>query len=200
MSTESGVDEGWHPNTRRFAILLAQQTMPDVSESSPISTDAGFGSAMLNVPSGSGSPRSGQYGSDQYGPGRRGLELACLAAKVADDYRGSETVVLDLRGVTPMFDFFVISSGTSNRQMRSLAEEVNRMMKQHGSRSPGMEGDVGSPWLLYDYGDIVIHVLSPEARKLYNLEELWADAERVDWKAVMAAQTEESPAPVAETN
>jgi len=164
--------------------------MPDVSETSPFSTAAESGSAMLNVPSGSGSPRSG----------RNGLGLACLAAKVADDYRGGETIVLDLRDVTPVFDFFVITAGTSNRQMRSLAEEVNRVMKQHGSRSPGMEGDVGSPWLLYDYGDIVLHVLSPEARKLYNLEELWADAERVDWKAVIAAQAEETPAASVETN
>lgn len=117
----------------------------------------------------------------------RARELACLAAKVADDYRGADTVVLDLRAVTPIFDFFVISTGSSHRQMRSLAEEVNRVMKQQGSQSPGMEGDVGSPWLLYDYGDIVLHVLSPEARKLYNLEELWADASLVDWKAVNAA-------------
>ncbi len=164
--------------------------MPAVSESSTLSAAAGSGSVTVDLPAGSGTSRSG----------RNGLELACLAAKVADDYRGGETVVLDLRAVTPMFDFFVITSGTSNRQMRSLAEEVNRVMKQRGSRSPGMEGDVGSPWLLYDYGDVVLHVLSPEARKLYNLEELWADAERVDWKAVMAAQADVSPAPAVESN
>jgi ribosome-associated protein len=117
---------------------------------------------------------------------QQALELSCLAAKIADDYRGSDTVVLDLTGVTPMFDFFVISTGTSQRQMRSLAEEINRVLKSRGTRSNGVEGDVGSPWLLHDYGDIVVHVLSPEARQLYNLEELWADAKQVDWKPIAA--------------
>jgi len=69
--------------------------------------------------------------------------------------------------------------------MRALAEEVDRMLREHGSRPLGIEGRGDSQWILHDFGDIVLHVFSPEARKLYDLEHLWADAPRVDWKAAV---------------
>jgi ribosome-associated protein len=107
---------------------------------------------------------------------------------VAADYRGQDTQVLDLRGITPIVDFFVITTGSSNRQMLSLAEEVSRVMKEHGSRALGREGGHGSRWILHDYGDIVLHVFDSEARALYDLEHLWADAPRVDWQAAFGDQ------------
>lgn len=116
---------------------------------------------------------------------RRALLQACRCAKAAEDFRGQETLVLDLTGVTPIVDYFVITTGTSSRQMRALAEEVLRHMKKdEGQRPLGTEGTEGnSTWILYDFGDIVLHVFTGEARKLYDLEHLWADAPRIDWKS-----------------
>lgn len=92
--------------------------------------------------------------------------------------------MLDLTDVTPIADYFVIATGASGRQMRAIAEEVDRLLKANGSRPMGIEGKDDSQWILHDFGDIVLHVFSPEARQLYDLEHLWADAPRVDWKAV----------------
>ena len=115
----------------------------------------------------------------------RSLRNACFCAKAADDLRGKETLVLDLTDVTPIVDYFVISTGASGRQMRAVADEVRRIMRSAGSRSRGIEGENDANWILHDFGDIVLHVFSPAARKLYDLEHLWADAPRVDWKSVI---------------
>jgi ribosome-associated protein len=113
----------------------------------------------------------------------RSLEDACLCAKLAEDFRGRDTVVLDLTAVTPIVDFFVIATGTNPRQARALAEEVRRMMKSRGNASRGVEGDGDATWILQDYGDIVLHVFQPAARDLYDLERLWADAKKIDWRS-----------------
>jgi ribosome-associated protein len=113
------------------------------------------------------------------------LKAACLCARAAEDTRGKDTLVLDLTAVTPIADYFVITTGTSGRQMSAVAEEVDRVMRSTGSRPRGVEGRKDSSWILHDFGDIVLHVFNPEARKLYDLEHLWADATRVDWKAAL---------------
>lgn len=111
-------------------------------------------------------------------------QLASLAAKAAEELKGKETVVLDMTTVTPIMDFFVITTATSGRQMRAIAEEVEMLMKKNGNRPRvGVEGRESETWILQDYGDIVLHVLSPEGRELYDLEHLWADSPQVDWKA-----------------
>ena len=97
--------------------------------------------------------------------------------------RGKDTMVLDLTEVTAIVDYFVITTGSSGRQMRSVADEIERTMRTSGSRPRSVEGQNDANWILEDFGDIVLHVFSPEARKLYDLEHLWADAPRVDWKA-----------------
>jgi ribosome-associated protein len=114
---------------------------------------------------------------------QRSLEQACLCASVADDLRGQDTVVLDLTAVTPIVDFFVITTATSGRQMRAVAEAVGHTLKGSGAKRIGKEGVDSSLWILLDYGDIVLHVFSPEARTQYDLEHLWADAPHVDWKS-----------------
>jgi ribosome-associated protein len=115
-------------------------------------------------------------------------QLASLAAKAAEELKGKETVVLDLTAVTPIMDFFVITTATSGRQMRAIAEEVEMLMKANGNRPRvGVEGRESETWILQDYGDIVLHVLSAEGRELYDLEHLWADAPQVDWKTEAAS-------------
>lgn len=117
---------------------------------------------------------------------QRSLEDACLCAQLASDFRGKETVVLDLTEITPIVDYFVITTGNSPRQLRSLADEVRQVMKSRGNPPLGEEGDERSSWILQDYGDVVLHAFLPEARTLYDLEHLWADARRVDWQAAAA--------------
>jgi ribosome-associated protein len=108
-----------------------------------------------------------------------------LCARIADEYRGRDTVVLDLTGVTAIFDFFVLTTAGSPRQMRAIADEVHRVLSAEGSEPLGTEGADSATWVLQDYGDIVLHIFTPAARSLYDLEHLWADAVRVDWQGYL---------------
>ncbi len=112
------------------------------------------------------------------------LANAVTAAHIADQLRGQNIVVLDLTGITSIVDFFVIVTGTSGRQMHAVADEVNRKLKhEDGNRRLSIEGyRTEGNWILVDYGDVVLHVFTPEGRALYNLEQLWADAPRIDWQ------------------
>ena len=107
---------------------------------------------------------------------------ACLAARIAADNKGRDVLVLDLRPCTPMFDFFVLATGTSRRQIHTLAEEIDAALHAVGERRLGIEGYESSRWVVQDYGDVVVHVFDAEAREYYALEDLWADAERVEWE------------------
>lgn len=120
---------------------------------------------------------------------RESLRHAVECAQIADEFKGRDIVVLDLTEITPMFDYFVISTAASRRQMRAIVDESNRFMKSKGSYSRGAEGVESDSWFLQDYGDIVVHVFNEESRELYDLERLWGDAQPVDWRAVQAANT-----------
>jgi ribosome-associated protein len=108
---------------------------------------------------------------------------AILCAQIADEYRSRDIVVLDLTDVTPIVDFFVIATGSTRRQMHAVAEEVDRILNERGSSRVGLEGYRESSWILQDYGDVCLHVFTEEMRKLYDLERLWADAPRIQWRA-----------------
>ena len=110
-------------------------------------------------------------------------ENAIICAKIAEQYRGRDTVILDLTDITPIVDFFVISTGNTRRQMHAVAEEVDRVLNERGSKRVGLEGYRESNWILQDYGDVVLHVFTEDMRKLYDLERLWADAPRVEWES-----------------
>ena len=110
------------------------------------------------------------------------LHRACLAAKTAADNKGQDILVLDLRGITPLFDFFVIATGASRRQVHTIVEEVDAAMRAAGDTRAGIEGYDSSKWVVQDYGDVVVHVFDPDTRDYYKLEELWADAKKVDWE------------------
>jgi len=99
---------------------------------------------------------------------------------VAAENRGRDIVILDLRELTSMFDFFVIVSGTSRRQLHAISEEIDRVMQEElGDRRMGIEGYEESRWILLDYGDVVIHMFEPETRAYYSIEDLWGQAKRV---------------------
>jgi ribosome-associated protein len=107
-------------------------------------------------------------------------DSALVAARAAEDKMGQSTVILamgDLLGVT---DAFVVTSGRNGRQVRTIAEEVERKVKEVTGRSPwAVEGLRGLRWVLIDYGDFLVHVFDEEDRAYYDLERLWGDAERV---------------------
>lgn len=111
-----------------------------------------------------------------------GHDRACLAAKVAADNKGKDILVLDLRGLTPMFDYFVLSTGSSRRQVHTIVEETDAALRNVGDTRMSVEGYDTSKWIVQDYGDVLTHTFDPDTRDYYKLEELWADAKRIDWE------------------
>lgn len=110
----------------------------------------------------------------------QGLARAITAARVAAETRGTDLVVLDLRKLTPVFDYFVIATGTSRRQIHAMADEIELVLKQQfGDLKRGSEGYEEGRWIVLDYGDLVVHLLDAEARDFWDLEGLWSDARRV---------------------
>ena len=114
---------------------------------------------------------------------KRSLSLALAAAHTAEDNRGKEVIVLDLRDLTCMFDYFVIASGTSRRQMHAMSEEIDDKLEDDlGDERMGIEGYQGSNWILLDYGTVVIHLFDAETRDFYAIEKLWGEAKQLDWR------------------
>ena len=102
--------------------------------------------------------------------------LAQRAAALCLDLKASDVVVLDLKDVSDMTDFFVIASGSSDTHVRSVAEHVIEEMKKDGNRPHHVEGLTQGRWVLLDYVDFVVHVFHPTLRDFYQLERLWSDA------------------------
>jgi len=109
--------------------------------------------------------------------------LARLAARTAASKQGGAVVILDVREVITITDYFVIVSGTSDRQVTTIAEEVVKELKTKGVRPVRTEGGLGARWVLVDFVDLVVHVFHEEEREFYRLENLWQDAPVVDWEA-----------------
>jgi ribosome-associated protein len=103
------------------------------------------------------------------------------AAALALELRGHDVLVLDLRGISSATDYFVIASGTSDVQVKAIADHIVDELKKDGERPAHVEGLRGGRWVLIDYIDFVVHVFHPQARQFYQLESLWGDAPR--WEA-----------------
>jgi ribosome-associated protein len=111
------------------------------------------------------------------------LEWANAAASVADDKQGFDTTVLEVGAVMGITDFFVITSGSNTRQVRTIAEEVEKRLKDMGVATPRTEGRPDLTWVLLDYGDLVVHVFLDETRRFYDIERLYRDVPVIDWRA-----------------
>jgi len=110
------------------------------------------------------------------------MNLAAVAARAASDKLGADTVILEVGQVLAITDAFVITSGANSRQVRTIAEEVEKAVKADDGPTPlRIEGLDDARWVLLDYGDFVVHVFLDEARRYYDLERLWSDAPRVRW-------------------
>jgi ribosome-associated protein len=110
------------------------------------------------------------------------LDRAVTCARVAEENKAKNVLVLDMRGITPLYDFFVLCTGASRRQIHTIAEEVDAAMRAAGDQRLTIQGYQASRWVVQDYGDVMVHVFDAEAREYYALEELWADAPRVSWQ------------------
>ena len=112
-------------------------------------------------------------------PASPGDPIARRAAVLAADLKASDIVVLDLRGVTDMTDFFVIASGTSDTHVRAIASHIQAGLKDSGVSTNVTEGLNEGRWAVLDYLDCIVHVFHPTLRQYYQLERLWGDARPV---------------------
>ena len=123
-------------------------------------------------------PSSGAV--DRVNP-ERSLELALGAARPAAENGGTEITVLDMSGHTAIFDYFVIATGTSRRQLHAMSEEIdNTLEKELNDKRVNIDGYTESRWIVLDYATVVIHLFDEDTRAFYSLEALWADAKKVD--------------------
>lgn len=120
--------------------------------------------------------------SEDVQPSVNGLDFAVQLARLAADNRAEDVIVLDLRSLSAIADFFVIATGTSDRQMRAIADQAEEYGRSVGQRIYGRSGYENATWLLVDYVDVVLHLFDAERRAYYDLELLWGDAPRVDWQ------------------
>ena len=115
-------------------------------------------------------------------------DRARLAAAVADDKRGLDTIILDVGDVLAICELFVVTSAPNTRLVRTIAEEIETRIREAGGGSPlRVEGLRDLQWVLVDYGDIVIHVFLEETRRFYDIERLYRDVERVEWEPLARA-------------
>jgi ribosome-associated protein len=118
-------------------------------------------------------------------------ELAYKVSESIFNKKGFDVIILDLRKLTPIADFFVICSADSDTQVKAIADEVEKNLKDLGSRTWHREGFKSLNWVLLDYVDVVVHIFKKEIREYYNLERLWGDApvDELEDPAVVAATT-----------
>ena len=111
--------------------------------------------------------------------------LARRAAEICVDNKANDVIVLGLKGVSDMTDYFVIASGTSDTHVRALGNHVQDELREQGQRAHHVEGLSQGRWVLLDYVDVVVHLFHPTLRDYYRLERLWSDAEVV-WSSAAA--------------
>jgi ribosome-associated protein len=110
-------------------------------------------------------------------------EFAIAVAELAANTRCQDVLVLDMRGYSPIADYFVIATGTSPRQMRTVCDEAAELGGLRGQRALSISGYESETWILADFVTVIVHLFSTQARGYYDLENLWGDAPRIDWKS-----------------
>ena len=114
-------------------------------------------------------------------------ELVVAAARAAASKQARDVVVLDVRELIVITDYFLIASGTSDRQVRTIAEEIETAVRQKGLKPARREGEREGHWALLDFVDFVAHVFLDSDREFYDLERLWSDAPNVEWEGATAS-------------
>ncbi len=108
------------------------------------------------------------------------LLTAKLVAKCAAENKGQDITVIDLSSQTSIFDFFVIVTGTSRRQLHAIADDIHRSLREAGDERVSRSGYEESRWIVLDYGGVIVHLFDEETRSFYDLEGLWADSPQID--------------------
>lgn len=107
-------------------------------------------------------------------------EMLEVIVKAADSKRAIDTMALDLKGISPVTDYFVITEAGNERQLNAIVDEIVKMIVENKGEVARVEGRDGNSWILIDLIDVVVHVFTADEREHYNLEKLWSDAELVD--------------------
>jgi len=108
-----------------------------------------------------------------------------IIAKAADDKKAQDIIILDMRGLTLIADYFIICHGNSTTQTRAIADSVEEKMREQGMRVLRREGISEGNWILLDFGNYVVHVFTEEDRNFYGLERLWGDAKRIEFQTIV---------------
>ncbi len=108
------------------------------------------------------------------------LDKALLCLKIIQERKAIDPVLFDVRELTSITDFFLITSGSSSRQVQTIAKHIIGRMREEGFKVHGMEGEQQGHWILVDYNDVIIHIFYQPVREFYDLEGLWVEAPRVD--------------------
>jgi len=104
-----------------------------------------------------------------------------IAAAVSEG-KAEDIVILDLRELSNVTDYFVIFSGTSQIHLRALGNRIEKALQELGIKTGPVDGERGTGWLVFDYGNVIAHAMLQDSRKLFDLERLWGDAPRSDWQ------------------
>lgn len=115
-----------------------------------------------------------------------------LALQAAGEKKATASVLLDLREIASFTDYFVITSGTNERQVRAISDEIVETLKKAGTPALRVEGYKTAEWILIDYGDFLVHIFDEKARKFYDLERLWRESKRVELPAELAGEINSS--------
>lgn len=112
-------------------------------------------------------------------------EMAIKLAKVLDEKKGTQLLVLETDSLTTLADYFVLATGASAPQLKAMGDACEKAMKEEGILPHHIEGHRGGTWVLQDYSDVIVHLFSEEAREFYSLDRLWADAKEVDLSEIL---------------
>jgi ribosome-associated protein len=115
-------------------------------------------------------------------------KLATVAARTAHGDNAEDIVVLDLRGISPVTDYFVICTGSSDRQMRSVADDICRDARAIGQKVWQVAGMESARWIVLDFVDVVVHIFDQAHRRYYDLELIWGEAPRVRWRRLSSGR------------
>ncbi len=111
-----------------------------------------------------------------------GMQRAELIASAASEGKAERIVILDLRELSNITDFFVIFSGTSQIHLRALGTRIEKALREHGLKAGQVDGERGTGWMVFDYSNVMVHAMLDDSRQLFDLERLWGDAPRIDWE------------------
>lgn len=110
------------------------------------------------------------------------LEIAQNCARFADNKKGEEIIIMDVREISSIADFFVIASGQSEPHLKAIRNEIEEKLKEAGVNAKRIDGFPKSQWVVMDYIDVVVHLFDKDTREFYGLERLWGDAKKIDWQ------------------